>query len=207
MGLPKIPDDIYEKRCKYCKFFTVGQENRELRSNEVFSNKPKVCRIQGIARYCYQTREKDGTCIEHPYEDGECRSFNPNYGYPVCYHCKYYNHFREDGNCCSKNVPMSKRRSPAIVGPSKYNEFDYLVCDNWTCSTTFQSSAIRLAAEGRLPRVFDSKTFKLLSPIEESRAAAEWLEIEKKHFAETEKKAKEEQLAKRTDENGQLSLF
>lgn len=210
MGLPRIPDEIYENRCKYCWHFVKNKENREIKEYEIFlhgDRKPCPCKIQLIAQYRYQICD-NGEYKYIPYEDGECRSFSPNYGYPMCYSCEHFDRFSKE-HSRKKDVPLSKRKRVALGNTygNESRERGFLICSNWECAKHSRDYALKNAAEGRIPRMFDSKTFKLLSPIEESRAAEEWLEIEKKHIAEINKKAKKEELDKRTDKNGQLSLF
>lgn len=208
--LPKIPDDIYENRCKYCRHHIIGKENREIKPHEVYlcSNNPCVCNIQSIARYNYQVhdeRYERYECV--PYADGECRSFTPNMGFPICENCEYGNPFSKDTEYC---LGKPKNRKVAVVGMSygaEYWKYAYMVCDNWKMSIVDRRGALERVAQGKLPPCFDPKTFKLLKPTETNKAAEQWekiIEVEKERLAQIEAERIEKE---KTDENGQYKML
>lgn len=176
MCLPKIPDAIYENRCRYCSFFLKDGENREIKSNEVWRhNFPGPCKIQGTADYMYSVW-KNNEYEEHVYEDGECRSFTPRYGYPMCEYCEHHNHFHED-TYCLKEIPFEKRRVVALgntYGRDVY-KVGFMICDRWKLSSTFRDTALKHIADGKLPKLMNPETFMLLKPAEENEAAEKWL--------------------------------
>ncbi len=217
MGLPKIPDAIYENRCRYCWHFLKNGENREIQSHEIWLPEytfPGPCKIQSIAGYKYQVRN-NGDCEYFPYEDGECRSFVPAYGYPMCEYCEHHNHFHED-TYCLKEIPLEQRRVVALgntYGREVY-KVGFMICDNWKLSQFWRKDALEKIADGRLPKLMNPETFMLLKPAEENEAAEKWLKIEAERREELEKEAAEEkarkekeELDRMTDRNGQMKLF
>lgn len=215
MGLPKIPDAIYENRCRYCRFFLKDGENREIKTNEVWQhNFPGSCKIQGIARYNYQIRN-NGDYEKIPYEDGECRSFTPNYGYPMCEYCEYFNHFHKDAYCF-KEIPFDKRRVVALgntYGRDVYKA-GFMICDKWKLSHTWRNGVLKSIADGNLPKLMDPETFMLLKPKGKNEAAEKWRKIESERREDLKRKAEEEKVRKEkealdrlTDRNGQMKLF
>lgn len=208
--LPKIPDDIYNNRCKYCRHFIEGKENREIKDNEVNrnNNNPCVCKIQSIAQYKYQEHDKEWRNFWYiPYDDGECRSFTPNFGYPVCYNCEYENSFMEESAYCTITP---KNRKVAVIGNNygaDYWNFAYMICDKWKMALCWRNNALENVARGKLPAAFDPNTFKLLKPAEENAAAEKWTVIVKEQKEKLQKEAELLAEEKKTDENGQYKLI
>ncbi|MEE0839055.1 MAG: hypothetical protein U0L72_00700 [Acutalibacteraceae bacterium] len=210
MSLPKIPDDIYENRCRYCMHHIPEKENREIKSKEVYRNldNPCVCKIQSIAQYKYQEHDKEWRDFWYvPYEDGECRSFTPNYGYPICHNCEYSNQFRRDSEYCTKEP---KNRKVAVIGNNygtEYWKFAYMICDKWKMDSLGRHKALERVAEGKLPQCFDPETYKLLNPTQENKAAERWSRIIKEHKEQAEKAEQERKEKEQTDDNGQYKMF
>lgn len=208
--LPKIPDDIFENRCKYCVHFIPGKENREIKQNETYRNidNPCVCKVQSIAGYKYQEHNKDWTEFWYvPYSDGECRSFAPGFGYPICNFCEYVNQFRDASEYCTKE-PIN--RKTAVIGRNygtDYWKFAYMVCDKWKMGEIYRHKAIEKVAEGKLPQCFDPSTFKLLSPTKINTVAERWNVLISKHKKEIQKAEQERKEKEKTDENGQYKMF
>ena len=208
--LPKIPDDIYENRCKYCMHHIQGKENREIKNNEVYRSldNPCVCKIQSIARYKYQEHDKEWQEFWYvPYEDGECRSFTPNFGYPICNYCEYCNQFMPDSEYCTKET---KNRKVATIGNNygaEYWKFAYMICDYWKMKSLWRSDALEKVAKGKLPQCFDPVTYKLLKPAQENKAAQHWQEIIEEYRKQAEKAERERIEKERTDKKGQYKIF
>lgn len=208
MSLPKIPDEIFENRCRYCRHFIDGKTNREIEDVEVWrcSDNPCPCHIQGIARYCYQVKLPDGRYEKLPYSDGECRSFAPVFGYPICRDCEYFNCFMEEREYCINSIPLEKRKMAALgntYGRKNFSRIFY-VCAKWKLKDIWKESAIKLVAEGKLPKSFDPDTLKLLGPVN-GIAFEKWLRIETERRKELAKEAEEKAL--KVDDDGQIKIF
>ncbi len=208
--LPKIPDDIYNNRCKYCRHFIEGKENREIKNNEIwrYNDNPCVCNIQCIAQYKHQEHDDNWREFWYvPYDDGECRSFTPSVGYPICNYCEYYNSFMNEQKYCTITP---KNRRIAVIGNQyggEHWEYAYMICDKWKMDSIWQRNALEYVARGRLPAIFNPNTFKLLKPQEENTAAEKWAIIVKEQKEKIQKLAVAEAEAKKTDENGQYKLL
>lgn len=208
MSLPKIPDDIYNNRCRYCRHFQKEYENKEVK--RPFSNRAEdqgSCRIQGVSRYYYQEHNENWTEFTYKvYEDGECRSFAPNFGYPVCESCEHFNHFKTDNYCYGK----PKNRRVAVIGNNYGAEvwnYAYMICDNWKMRMSNRRFVLESVALGRLPAMFDPETFELLKPTEENKAAEEWRKIQEEINKRIEKENYDKEQAEKTDKDGQYKLF
>ena len=212
--LPSIPDDIFNNRCMFCMFYIKGKENRAIRTNEVYRivDNPCVCKIQSIALYKYQEHNENWTEVHYEvYKDGECRSFTPNFGYPICRDCGKYNPFcrtddKEKFGCTTEPV----NRRIAVLGNRYGNNrdpYEYMVCDKWVMEKVGRHRAIQRVAEGKLPQCFDPKTYLLLTPTNKNVVAEEWIRITREH--EQEKAKREKEAAEKTmiDENGQYKMF
>lgn len=208
MPLPKIPDDIYENRCRYCFHFCKEGENRDFKDNEVYSYQIKhSCDILGVARYFYQVRHDNGTFwgeVENiAYSDGECRSFSPMLSYPgICNSCRYHNPFVK-GYC---TIEKGKDYRIAFIandhGSESYGS-GYYTCSNWKMSENAKYYYLKDIVAEKVPPIIDTKTFKLIAdPCKLTEAVKEWAEIRDKQLAEIEasKPPKEEYFR-------QLSLF
>lgn len=183
--LPKIPDMIYENRCRYCIHFQKDGENRDYKATEVFSCfiKPS-CKILGVASYCYQIPLIDGnrlagyTSVVYP--DGECRSFTPHLTYPgICRSCQHHNFFaKEEGYCNGIKASDYKKVFIGNNHGSEAYESDFYTCSNWKIKESWKDLLLRDIAAGKVPNVIDSKTFKL---------------IEQKHSNQSKKPKRKEQ--------------
>ena len=212
--LPPIPDDILNNRCKFCKFYIDGKENRKIKHNEVYRyvDNPCVCKIQSIARYKYQVHDEDWRDVHYEvYNDGECRSFTPNFGYPICRDCEKYSpfyHTNDEENFGCRAEP--KGRHIAVLGNLYGNardQYEYMVCEKWVMEPIHRHRAIERAAAGKLPQCFDPNTYRLLTPVGENKAAEEWQRITREYEQEKAKIEKEKEEKLKTDENGQYKLF
>ena len=213
--LPKIPDEIYNNRCRYCTHFCKEAENRDFKSEECYRyDVKKPCQIQEIASYKYQVRHDDGTfrgSYEYiVYKDGECRSFAPLLSYPgICRSCAHYNSFFRD--FCNK-ADKKKNYRQAVIGNTyggEAYESGYFTCDNWVISERAKGYIAQDLPRERVPLIFDPKTYKLLTPLEISEKNAEWAKIQvdlvaKRKTAEEEERRKKLNLA--PGEPEQLSM-
>lgn len=207
---PRIPDDIYNNRCRYCLHFCAEGENRDFEPREVLS--PRIrssCNILGVSSYGVQRKnETNGEYYYKVYEDGECRSFAPRWTHPgICHSCRHHNTFREDTNYCMLPIEAQKNRRIAVIlndYGSDAHRSSGDVCDKWEYRSHIKDRAVDEAAKGLIPAIFDPKTFKLLNCQTMSQAAIEWAKI-----AEIERRKTEEK--KRIDllksEPEQISLF
>ena len=203
MPTPKIPDEIYENRCKYCRHFCQDGENRVFQDNEVYSySVKKSCGIISIAGYSYQVW--DGECRvvdEVVYDDGECRTFAPWYAYPgICASCAYHNSFVE--GCCTNNNRGSDFR-PVFIGQQygEKNPYEYHTCSKWKMNERLKEHYLRAIVLGRVPPILD-ENFRLVSPQKASEAALRWAQFREEELAKTEKeKPPKEEFGR------QLSLF
>lgn len=164
---PKIPDEIYENRCKYCVHFVRDGENRDFEAREAYlhSTNPS-CRIFTIAGYKYQIPLMESNRFAGhenvPFFDGECRTFAPRLAYPgICQSCAYH-------NCFVKGCPTEKRgddyRRAFIANDHGSEEYasNFYTCSNWKIKDTFKDLLLEDIANGRAPNVIDLETFKLI---------------------------------------------
>ena len=208
--LPAIPNAIFENRCKYCMHYIEGKENREIKQNETYRNidNPCVCKIQSIAGYKYQKHNKDWTDFWYvPYDDGECRTFAPNFGYPICNYCEHFAPFNKESEYCRIGP---KNRKTVVIGRCYDGEFwkyGFMICDKWKMHEIGRRYALERVAEGKLPQCFDPVTFKLLKPTTENTAAEKWKKIIEKQKIEMLRAEAEQKEKEKTDENGQYKMF
>ena len=208
-NLPKIPDKIYENRCKYCVHFCRDGENREYEPKDIFSYSIKhSCRILAIAKYCYQKRIENGTLFGDyeyiVYDDGECRSFTPHLSYPgICQSCEYHNCFT-DGYCYIEKGSDYRIAFMANTHGDESYASNFYTCSKWKMKSHVKKYFLDDIVLGKVPPIIDIETFKLVEPQRLSETAKVWLDMQKKKLAEMEeeKKVKEEPPKER-----QLSLW
>lgn len=172
MSRPSIPDSIYNNRCRYCIHFT-GLPNTvgELSTGQLYGNIPVTpCRIISIADYCKQKilSYKPFSCTYEVNTD-ECFSFTPNYGYPgICQSCRYFNIWRKKENYCELPKNENADRHPMLMGNAygcknpSYFDYAYHTCSKWQLSHLWYDTAVKLTAEGKLPKTWDPNTRKLI---------------------------------------------
>lgn len=202
MSRPSIPDSIYNTRCRYCIHFT-GLPNTvgELSTGQLYSNRIETpCNIISIADYCEQKilSYKPFSCTYEVNSD-ECFSFTPNYGYPgICQSCRYFNIWNEKESYCALPKKENADRHQMFNGYSsknkKPNYFDYAyhTCSKWQLSYLWYDTAIKLTAEGKLPKTWDPNTRKLID--ERERVQDQISEKENIKQISCLKKEKKEQL-------------
>ena len=199
----KIPDDVFNTRCRWCHHGQPENGNSEIPDSEIYSYKWRdklPCKIMAICR-----------ADKIP---GECLSFTPNAIYGVCDTCQYDNPFAE-GYCMRKERPNYRQ---VFIGnsfagsssqPKYWDSHNLSTCDAYKVNPTWIDIIRKTAADGRAPRNFDPETMQPLDPLKESEAAAAWAHIEEQRARELEEQKKAE-AARRlaADPNGgQLSIF
>lgn len=199
--VPKIPSDIYENRCRYCRHFCQGGENRDYDSRELFSYNVKLpCRIFGISGHCYQINA-DG--INRPYEDGECRSFEPNKSFPgICNSCKYFNHF-VDGFCVREKAEDYRYAVRGTTHGNEVYERRFWTCKNWAISDFSKDCYLRDVVDGLAPPILNPRTFKIVAPHKGVEVETHWAELRAEKLAEIER---QEQLRQQSKGPEQLRL-
>ena len=192
----KIPDDVFETRCRYCRHRQT-EENREIPDKYVFfapKHKEMPCGIMGIS--------------QHNKVKGECLSFLPNYIFGICSTCQHDNMFRE--NYCILDEQPNKRQLyiASSVGdattPGYYSKHRVSTCDNYEVEAWMIPFMKKEAAEGRIPRNFNPETMQAIGADEETVSAEAWTEIER---MQQETKKLVEKTNQYVSEPEQLSLF
>ena len=207
MIYPKIPDEIYENRCRYCWHFCKDGENRDFDVKEEYSYSTKLpCKIHSIAGYFHQERVQDGTPRGYykniPYTDGECRGFTPHLSYPgICQSCEYHNEF-VDGYCNGEKGDDYRLAFLANAHGSEQYGSKFYTCSKWKMSSRLKDYYLEDIVYGRVPPIVVVKTFKLVSPLKLCEVAQAWAEIREKRLAEieAERKQKEEPKKQATEQ-------
>lgn len=190
----KIPDDVYEGRCRYCIQYT-GEENGEIPDEKVFVpyySQKAACRILGIAQ-----------CGKVP---GECLSFAPKPIFGICKYCEYTNSFTE-GYCMAPGGPKGKRRVylGCSVGGSYYADHALFTCKKYKVSSRWKDLILAGVLKGRGPACFDPETWEPLQKLEGTPQAAEWAKLREKEQEKLREERKKKAAAE--DVDGQLRLL
>lgn len=199
----KIPDDVFESRCRYCMHGRPEGGNQDIPEEWIytqFHRKDLSCKIFGICG-----------CDRIP---GECTSFAPNFIFGICYTCEHNNSFHE-GFCTRKEQPNKRQIFIGNGGlggayqPNYWTEHVLSTCDAYRPSSYWMDTMKKQAAEGKIPRNFDPETMKAIGPAMNNDTAQRWVEIDRQRAAENEAKRKaEEERRLAIDPNaGQLSIF
>lgn len=197
IGMPKIPENIFKNRCKYCLHYDPDGENRDFEPKEVFSYSIKrSCQILSVARYFYQVIHENGTYfgeIENiAYSDGECRSFTPYLSYPgICMSCKYHNVF-VDGYCTVNNGKGDDYHLAFLANGYESEKYksNYYTCSKWQMSENAKRYYLEDIIKCKVPSIIDPQTFKLIdNSCKMSYAAKAWAEIRDKELSKKEKES------------------
>lgn len=191
----KIPDDVFETRCRYCRHRQT-EENKDIPDKYLFfapKHKELPCEIMGIS--------------QHNKVKGECLSFLPNYIFGICLTCRHKNTFSE--NYCFLDEQPNKRQIyvSSSVGDAFTPGFSInrvSTCDNYVVNTDLIPFMIIEATEGRIPRNFDPETMRAIESDEHTVSSEAWDEIER---MQQETKRIAEKAKDYISEPEQLSLF
>lgn len=190
----RIPDDVFENRCRWC-VHRIAEQNRDVERWETHTGRESVvktlpCRILGIVR---------------PGEiPGECGSFSPHNIYGICATCEHDNMFH-DGFCLEDNQPNKRQ---VYIGEG-YQRKEYWgvhrlsTCDGYTPDPRKFERMRNEAAEGLIPQNFDPETMKPIEETKKNEVAEMWTALENAtELAKAVKKAERERIA--AELNGQI---
>lgn len=197
----KIPDDVFENRCRYCFHGRPDAGNKDIFPEwlwSVFHRKDLSCGIFGISR-----------CDEIP---GECISFSPNYIFGICLTCQHNNSFSPD--YCMKAKQPNKRK--VFIGngglggaahPDYWMEHVLSTCDAYAVSADWIDIMQKQAAEGKILRNFDPETMKAIGPAMRNETAEKWAVIDRRRQEAVDMARLEAEKKRSAEEEIQLSLF
>lgn len=193
----KIPDDVFENRCRWCIHGRVENGNKEIPERHLFvefHHRTFPCNIMGISR-----------CDKVP---GECLSFQPNYIYGVCGTCNYSSMFGDDF-CHHPNGPANKR---IVYLGDDFTKDGYWThrrstCDRYLVDPRCQKWIMKAVLEGKSPANFDPDTWEPLAELTGTPQAAEWLRLQEQAKAEREKVTAERKEKRDSEAVEQLSMF
>ena len=180
----KIPDNVFETRCRWCIHGRPENENREVPDEQRFSSRYHdtfPCGILGISQ-----------ANKVP---GECMSFHPNWIFGICGTCMWSNQFH-DGFCTRPSGPENKR--VVFLGrefiPDDYWTHYRSTCDRYKVRESVKELIMRDVLRGRSPANFDPITWEPLTQIEGTPAAEQWkkMQEEARRAAEEVQRAAEE---------------
>ena len=191
----RIPDDVFETRCRFCHHGHPENNNQEIPDERIFSaywTRRSSCQILGISK---------------PNKvQGECLSFTPNHIFGICLTCESNNSFHE-GYCRRQERPNYRQ----VYLGNCYDKGGYwqhtrCTCDAYAPNPYWIDIMQREAADGRIPRNFDPETMKPIGPTVKNETAERWADIDRKRAAEEERKEAKKQ-AEKLQEAEQLTLF
>lgn len=188
MSEERIPEEVWEGRCRWCAHRKLEENKtfeKEMVYREWYNQENVPCRISTVARYDRMP--------------GECLSFAPNYIFGICKTCEYNNSFHE--GYCTRDGQPNKRQ--VYIGQSAYShkpdywqKHELSTCDGYEPHHGWIAIMRRQAAEGKIPRNFDPETMKMLDPHEENQMAEKWEEVDRMMAEEAKRKKAEMDRAK-----------
>lgn len=199
----KIPDDVFETRCRYCHHGRAHNGNADVTSSRILSSSyhdKLSCEIFGIAQ-----------CDKIP---GECLSFKPYMYFGICQYCQYNNSF-VDGYCTRGEQPNKRQLflgwGPGGAAADYWSKHCLSTCDNYIVSSRWIDHIIKAVAEGRSPANFDPITLLPLEKCQANAVATTWHEIQEKARAEREAAEAAKEAARRPPDperdDNQLTMF
>lgn len=200
MASRKIPDDVFQNRCRWCIQGRTENENREIPEAHLFVNyyhDTFPCNIMGINQ-----------CDRVP---GECLSFHPNWIYGICGTCYWSNQFHD--GFCRHEAPENKRvvfLGGDYCGDNGYWAHYRSTCDRYMVNPRLKDLILRDVLRGKSPANFDPDTWEPIGNMEESPAAEEWRRLREQaqqEQAEAEAKRKEAQKPAEDQQEEQMTLF
>lgn len=170
-----IPQDIWEKDCKYCTFRS-GEENFEYGSRGANEQPCKIGKYKGNCRI-WNEKTKKFDLTEHEAHKDHCPSCRPCEGFGICGTCEYFNGFHdnvEDKNaiyCTLIDGPVNRRNSMPHINAGYGKEithwnYVYFTCDRYKVDGYWKNTLKKQALEGRIPKNFNPDTFEPLEYIE-----------------------------------------
>lgn len=175
----KIPDDVFETRCRYCMHGRPEGGNKDIPEAWIFAQshrKDLSCNIFGI---CYTCEHNNSFCA------GFCtRAKQPN----------------------KRQIFIGNGGLGGAAKPDYWKEHVLSTCDAYSPSHNWIDIMQKQAAEGKIPRNFDPETMKPIGPAMNNETAERWAAIDRKQAEEAavrEEKKQVEQLAQAE----QLTLF
>lgn len=179
----KIPDTVFDNRCRYCFHGRPWNENVDVPDGKLFSSSyhdKLACKILSISQ-CGKV-------------EGECLSFHPNWIFGLCGTCQWSNPFH-DGYCTRPSGPENKRKVylgngglGGAADPDYWMDHSLSTCDHYKVSTSLKDYIMRDVLQGRSPANFNPDTWEPLEYIEGSLMAKRWqIMQEEARKAETEK--------------------
>lgn len=201
----KIPDNIWETDCKYCRFRQT-EENFEYGSRGRYDQPCAISRFNGKCGI-WDSESKE-LKTEHEIYTEHCGSARPNEGFGICATCDYFNGFHDNVEdetaiyCIRKDGPVNRRNTMPWVHAGyskKVTSFDYsyFTCDKYKvdcgCFGIGKDGLIKKALEGRIPMNFNPDTMQPLEYID-GEAIEEWKARQEKHEKEKPENVKKRKL-------------
>ena len=180
----KIPDQIFETRCRWCMHGNPDAGNKEIPAWWVFAPAHRVdlsCKVMSVSR--------PGRIAE-----GECETFAPHVMFGLCDSCRFNSMFNEPTYC---KLDDRKNYRPVFIGArygdhrKAYDVHRLCTCDNYKASPYWADIMRRDAAAGKIPRNFDPDTMKPIGEMERNLVAEKWAKMDEE---QRRKEAAEEKI-------------
>lgn len=167
----KIPDQIFETRCRWCIHGNPEAGNKEIPARWVFAPVHRgdlSCKIMGVSR--------PGRIAE-----GECERFAPHVMFGLCDSCRFNSMFNEPTFCA---LDDRKNYRPVYLGicygdhRKAYDVHRLCTCDYYKASPYWADIMRRHAAAGKIPRNFDPETMEPIGEMERNLVAEKWTKMD-----------------------------
>ena len=172
----KIPQDIWEKDCKYCTF-RCSEENFAYGSGKNKYDTPcKIGKFKGDT-FHWNEETKAFDLTDHEVYTEHCGSCRPTECFGICGRCEYFNGFHEESEfpngiyCLHPQGPLNRRNSMPHINAGYGKEithwnYVYFTCDRYKVDHYWKDTLKRQALQGRIPKNFNPDTFEPLEYIE-----------------------------------------